>query len=1709
MSKKLCKFISLFLVFSILCSHLSIIAFARGNRIELEGDEDPPFTMDGYIHVGNTNDFISNNGGNFSAIEVVDSNGALSQDNSGQIFGTNAESASQLYDNFDKAWSSENTNEKGLNELMKYYGGTLVYMNWLTKNWWTDSDGYEQYSAITLPMNSDGSVTPIDEKEVEKILQNLDDMSSKILSDTNIYPDQTTWIKDNIGLFVPSSKSSVIGTGWASMIDSDLPEFGTFENKLRMIIHYYLEASVYLTIAKGEYEDGESEFEGYEDWSFEELRSHIGDWDAPFWEKYIPAQANLPLVTSPENGEEEDTEEDNDDLLNPPAMDVNITQTSTKEGAAKNLYANPKYTEAFNMYFDTYNFIYSLYVGRNQKGFADYKKGDEIFYGWHRDDNSTSGDNSDYMATWTSDTFNALYWARSFTNSNTTSPGNKNGVVDNIHVDDGVFGLLVRDGKIVDGQITVNGKPDLTDIGYVILAAGATYDPFVSLAGNDAWLSTVQGFLTQQEQKDDVAKIIQVALNTKKPLYVTDGSRNQWVSQDSIPEITAADYRYAYLEDLLQIDEDVTRAYITLKGSMTPSQVDGSTWEYVNKDPEINKDSTSNEVHVEDANEANTVATDATNETKPNSLVKTVTDWLRTSAAGKLFASDYQVTTPVLLTSGFKAKWWGSESVGYAAAVGGLTSVILENAALDAKDNDHIQNATKEQVFINGLGDIVLVDGTVILPAIANPCLYNYTSPSEVFSGVDEFLTSIKQSTDYLAYYPYTAAMMNHYPTARVTADGKLAVDSSNETNKYMLIFNESESQSWGLTTLYAKQIEKVTQGTGQASLAQLASIRSASFMANSFRVEDDENTSFSLMSVAHGDAGTTWKNWLFSGIGNWDKVDDRLSTNFITRGKAYNNEGMSFFPLHDDSPETREAYSKLAGPITTSALRYISDNDLSTGAKVDAGTFRIEDYIYDFIGEGLLGTQYASSLVKNAQVSYEQLVDDQAGRFLNFLIQIVDTAADTLGKIDGVLSIKGPYDNAFFNVIFNFIQEFYLLIAVVLLVITAAKFFKGHFNMLYVVFVGCLCIAGFEVYANWLPTLVPQVYNFAVNDAIENVVWNTTFYNAESYKDTYRNADNIDPASGKLQPYTGTITLYQLTNAEMRDVAARTGVDIDRIKKGTIVHLDQDAGIFVQGNLIKMSIDRLLVNNSMRGLYKSQWDLLGTEYTGTEELLIENIPEYNGNPYSIQLVQPIVSLEAYYTPYDHFERAFISQLNKFANYFMIERRMYTYGQGDLYKDAFMTSSYINSGLFTSPGDSSVLERSVNVDTITVDVNNLQDAFKNYDVTALVQDVQEAFNPQDDWLGIVKVFAEPDVGIQNSLWGYIMQSRNWYDKNWKMTDYGDEKLSDMIRYINNHTKIWVIKNLDNLDSMSDENAIKMISLYATTCFTHYVSEFGQWLYPNYINAVDIELKDVLYGSMVELRDKNFAYDGTVVNTVGLNIGVFGVIFLLFIILFSSIFIFVVTYMIPLLYASLGCIVIFKLINTEDKMGVVKGYTKVTLASAVLYFLFSLSLQLVSLSGYKWYSYMICMICLFFCNYFLFWIVLSVIQNFDELGNSTLTKNLIRGFDKLTRGSFNRLSANVANITNKQRTAITPRVAYQYGRGYSVDEYDRPHGRRSSVAGAYSAPDDYSAPTSYGAGSRASGYGRQDYYEDSLGASRSNRSDHTSRRRRGWRGRVND
>lgn len=1181
-------------------------------------------------------------------------------------------------------------------------------------------------------------------------------------------------------------------------------------------------------------------------------------------------------------------------------------------------------------------------------------------------------------------------------------------------------------------------KITLTTVGWAVLACGVVYEPFVSHAGDTNYKETLKCFVGEKYQ-EDLYRLLREAYNTRKPLYYSENPASNWWGLEELQPFDVATCYPATLATLFHDDKSLQRAYFMIKGTMRTSY-DSSTFEYVQS---MRKDS---------LQDGNTIELD---QGQNNSAVSNGSSGFggefATTGGVDVTLSKEQVTRPIMFTTGRANTFQSTSGKGLYAGIGGLTELILVNARQDCK-SDLFDRADQEYLFVNGLGDIVLSDGTIVLPAVANPALWNYSTNymtteterdfwglgghipdwvgdagewasekiAEIMNNYNDYRykyglgpsgTVSTSNTDedtvvegtigdveYPAgvnYYPYNVAFSNHYPRLRIGVEGA-AVTATSKADIGKMVLSQTDSIA------VVSTIEDI-KDNGSVVAPRNNEIKAMPIQGMCFAPGQDETSVVGMytmgFSTASGEAA--WHIW------------NGKDTMFVAPAFKLASTGQPFFPLLLDNEDVLDSYIEISRAVALACMRYMTSGVDST-TRSDAGTANIELWVEDMVGQAMLGNSYSEQIIKNFKIDYESIVNDQHNRFVIFIRDIVKNALDTFGHIDGVLAMKDGYTNKFFNIIVGFVQEFYIILLVIVLLVVAIKFLRGRYNMVYICFIGLFAVASFQVYAVWMPTAVPAVYNMFVNDIVEDIVWSSITVKAEHYSYTYGNSSRVDAMTGAPRPYTATISLYKLTNGEIETVASRLNEDVSDIQEGKIIYLDRTAGIFLQGDTIKMSVDSLFVNNTLRGLYETQWASINAN---VEEIKPIDVT-IDGNPYIVKLTEPYVSLEAYYTPFCQFERAFVVNLNNFTNIFRIQRNSNNYGD-NLSKDAFLFNAFTNSGIFLDPNSDTT-------DTTLMQNVNVEDITAPYmaDVVDVVMKCHLYLDPFEDWLNLRSVFVNPSDAMKESLWGKMMLRRGYYNSDWSMNEEQEEAIASLVKYINEHTKQFVIRNQNQLNFCSDENAIKLTTLYATTCFTHRVSEFGYWLYPNYVNADDIELVDALYGSMTTIRDQNTAMSDDVVNVVANRLGLLGLLMLLLIVVLSVVFIFVMTYLIPILYVLLGAIILFKLGGDDGSFGPVKGYIKVTAVTVVLYCCYSVGLRCVKWYGYQWYGYLLCAIVSALCVYFLSVILFSIIVNPLEMGNDVLLKNMFSALNRLTGNRLNRLTTNNLTVNANHR--------YDYG-----------------------------------------------------------------------------
>ena len=187
----------------------------------------------------------------------------------------------------------------------------------------------------------------------------------------------------------------------------------------------------------------------------------------------------------------------------------------------------------------------------------------------------------------------------------------------------------------------------------------------------------------------------------------------------------------------------------------------------------------------------------------------------------------------------------------------------------------------------------------------------------------------------------------------------------------------------------------------------------------------------------------------------------------------------------------------------------------------------------------------------------------------------------------------------------------------------------------------------------------MPIFLNGAISAFSDEVSYKALFMRQETYLNPYDTRPAYDD-NGNFSYAQSSINLYRFNDDDLLNVANRYNTTVDNLKAGKAVVLDDQSGLFVEGDLLKMNLDRMFNGLSITGTYNN--DGVGNYYTLSSTKHVSNNVDY-------------------YCPYYLMVDSFIGKLNKMSNVFNIPPSQLHYGN-NLYKDSFMVNSYVKSDLF-------------------------------------------------------------------------------------------------------------------------------------------------------------------------------------------------------------------------------------------------------------------------------------------------------------------------------------------------------------------------------------------------------------------------------------------
>ncbi|GAA0101691.1 hypothetical protein UT300012_24060 [Paraclostridium bifermentans] len=1054
---------------------------------------------------------------------------------------------------------------------------------------------------------------------------------------------------------------------------------------------------------------------------------------------------------------------------------------------------------------------------------------------------------------------------------------------------------------------------------YMILSASAVYEPFVSHVGDDTFLTALKELSGEHGSTSPLLKMYNDAKMYKKPLYHRD------LDREGKPKGAAERVTMSAFIDYMR--KDTSGALVMPKGVYEQGKDSNSYMIYnaqrfyYTKEESKKGASTTNDKSsgMEDTKEEkkddsgdmfsddDTSATDSdeekTDAEKTNSVQTPQQDkearsdryeWKKSLEDTEAYSHDMPITNEDNMTP--PVFIWGNKGLGDQLYMGTVLgrNIVSNVAKLDkfSKDNGLL--------FMNAFGDIVSEDDTVIVPGAANPGFYNE----------DQY------------YYPYTMAFMKSYPSLKV---GTKVFESTNKLDegKFVLALNSNKDGDSDKSD-EEKDAEKQTE---TISGTKLNETNSYDIIAR--RINDDKSLTMDAQQTTDLKVQATMKqmgegiptmlmfkhlNFEKGGFTGFfsDLANNVSSNNWMASSKemimlkslqsTYSNQSKTV--LFDTNLEDMQP-KDLAMIATNFYWGIMADEQ---GNLVDPNDKLNQTLLAKWVvPEALNGLQDAIGYTKNT-FDYQDMVDDQYGRFIKLSKDIVEGIIKAPAHVRGILGIQSAYQNPIFGQILVNYKVALPILVVLVIVLCVIRFMSARSDLgqLAVVIVSTLACTIF--FTSIFPVYIPMIYNVGTNNMTKNLAYTSLLMKSEDYDNLMKDKENED---GELELQTMSVNLYKLNKTDLEYVCNKLNITPTEAGSGKAFPIDSTSGIYLEGNIVKLNLDKLFSNLPITGKYK---------------------PGDNGKAYyQLEMEKRVTSGIDYYIPYHLIVQQFINKLNTLAKVYELNRSTVKYDK--MVKDSFMVNAYINSAPFLIPGDYEKMSETIEPD--------------------VVENIKTAFGDNEDWLGISEFLTKPPEKGQDSLWyqtlkqnGYIHEAMyNLQSDSNPKAKAARDKMNKLIHKVNMLTKEFVLKNKDCFTGMSDENIIKIISLHATLIFCQQGGDWWANMYPMFLNSEELSLNDVLVAAYTSNADRFRSEEMDIVSYITYKYSGFGLFVLTFNVLMISFAVTIIQLFIPLLYVLLFVFAVFKFAGNRALDKLTSGFMKCAVTIFILFTLNSLGMYI--------------------------------------------------------------------------------------------------------------------------------------------------------------------
>lgn len=993
-------------------------------------------------------------------------------------------------------------------------------------------------------------------------------------------------------------------------------------------------------------------------------------------------------------------------------------------------------------------------------------------------------------------------------------------------------------------------------------SASSLYLPMESIVGDNYVVDAIKHLSAD----DSVAEAYVVASTFKKPLYMRETKNGE--PKGSGTSVTLADF----INSVINREDG---SLVTIEGQFEPSE-DGNSYQ-TNKGNSVTRYNT--------GDEAGTYATDNPSEEEKDKEEKdeektsqSLNDTYVNEDTGDVTVLESTLPESSNFTSSIFS--WGKDNgVRGATNTAVVSNYFLNNNLIDL-DGELAQNSA---LFVNPFGDIVLSDNTVVIPAAANATLY-----------VDD---------DSVIYNPFTEMFMAGYPqiTKSKTLTSAKSVDN---TGKY--IFTTARDFEDDATGIFnGSYIFYSNLLLGDFKMFQMNK-KSLSFKFgwNTMPLDTGlysltDSTKMNIFKPESKDL-TGLSGW-FQEMETNAKFFYRMDYNTIT----VEDINAPLYPYGNSDGDEGIARAKYLVESFYTSL--VSDND----GVINKNAGRVNDSLmYEILVNALNGRQNTTGY---QQTFVDGITDlESKGLFYKITKYFIDACDSIIGVFEGTPGILGVRDATQDYVMGNFL--YYAKIVLPYFIVVIAIFFLGNYirrrlDVIYSVlgFLFTTFLVVMSIY--FFPRYLATAANFLTANQANALAFTALEMRQESNMGNAL-ADSTYEGMGTFNYATSSITLYKFNDTELKSICSDYGCDYSTVVSGGALVLDEDSGLYIEGDSLKINLDNFFNLSSIVGT---------TEVDG------------NKVSYTLKVNKNVSSVIDYYLPYNLIVDSLVEQLNTLSSVYSIPRDQMNYNNS-IRKDKFLMSSFIYSPVFLCPTDYKEAD-----DTMTEGLlEELINAFGETNVDFLgIADILEAVNSG--------AYSGNDNDYQDSLWYMTMVQNGYFDS----SSVSESKFNSLVEYVNYHTKKFLIDNRDYFNYMCDENIIEITALYANIIFNYQISEFTNVLYPQYLNFEAFSVTDILRAVVVTDVAKYASMKRSLVEYSYSAFGILGMLAVTLCIVLSALTSILLNVSVYVLYLLLLIFILVRMLMGRKLKDAFLGYVKSFVSIMLILFLNIVGTKLIS------------------------------------------------------------------------------------------------------------------------------------------------------------------